>query len=462
MQTNHSFSFSTMASVDASVHADQVPEAELLDEVINSEHVTTDTDGQSVRVTLCPSMTCEQVHAMTESGVKGDNRVPKFTARLTGRYTTNGYGGLIGMLARDHSQRLLSLRIQFPAKKAKASLWKKAFLLGNVVDILNGKRVTTKSGGVFLEVDALTTVVQTVPHIAETFASIPVDNEPVSAKRVAAYLSHNQLTDANLFVYVTKSIKKPTETSEYRTVIVVDQGGPAYIKAWGEQDVNWLGDVLQVDTWYSIQNLTFTSTVDGQGVRWEQFTATKELTKIRPLTQEEIDAQEPIPPKLLAGEPVHTIIARFQAVWSHWAHYICAICATKRNGQEMICEKCKRGKRNWEGASTSSSGWKWVWGGKCTVILTEGDVEDFVFSSKQIGRLFEPNVVADPSTTPAEKMAFLAQKLVSIEYWQGDKVKKARREEGDENEKFIKSITLVAEKSGQSGSAEKNTAAAAA
>ena len=67
------------------------------------------------------------------------------------------------------------------------------------------------------------------------------------------------------------------------------------------------------------------------------------------------------------------------------------------------------------------------------------DVIDMVFSSKQVAPLLAPQVVADPSKTATEKMSFLAEQPVSIEYWIGG---------GDDGkDKIIKSMTLLTEKS---------------
>lgn len=414
---------------------DQVPEAELLEGWSDSDEdqVTTGRDG--VVVKLAQSMTCEEVHAMPDSDGNGNNRVPKFTGLLSHRYAaTTPLEQTVMMLARDNSPRQLSIRIRFPNgqkskdAKAKANSWKQCCLVGNAVIIFNGKRVAAKGGGCYLAVDEKCTIVLASQQVARAFASLPVDNPPVSASRLRASLKHQQLTDALIHVFVKKvSVKRATENNKiFRVVTVADNHGISYIKTWGKENSDWLEEELEVEAWFAIQNLTFTSTLDNQDRRWETFLASKEYTKIRKLTEKEAAAQEPIPPKLLADGDVYALTGRFQAVWRSWAHYICAGCSMKRHGSEMICERCK-----------NSTTWKWIWGGTCTVKHgDEDDVVDLVFSSKQVGCLLAPQVVADPSTTPAQKLGFLAEQPVSIEYWIGG------GEDG--KDKIIKSMTLLA------------------
>ena len=420
---------------------DQVPEAELLEgwsdsDVEEEQQVTTGRDG--VVVQLARSMTCEEVHAMPDSG---NNRVPKFTGLLSHRYAATSEQTVM-MLARDNTPRQLSIRIRFPngqkskEAKAKATSWKRCCLVGNTVIIFNGKRVAAKGGGYYLAVDEKCTIVLASPNVARTFTSLPVDNPPVSASRLKASLKHQQLTDALIHVFVKKvSMKKSTGNNKtFRVVTVADSYGLSYIKSWGRENSDWLEEELEVEAWFAIQNLKFTSTLDNQDRRWETFEASKEYTKIRKLTEKEVAAQEPIPSKLLADGDVFAMTGRFQAVWRCWGHYICARCSTKRQGSEVICEKCKKGGEN------NSTTWKWVWGGTCSVKHGDhDDVIDMVFSSKQVAPLLAPQVVADPSKTATEKMSFLAEQPVSIEYWIGG---------GDDGkDKIIKSMTLLTEKS---------------
>ena len=65
---------------------------------------------------------------------------------------------------------------------------------------------------------------------------------------------------------------------------------------------------------------------------------------------------------------------------------------------------------------------------------------DFSFTSKHVGRLLPPQVVEDTAKSVKDKMDFLTQQLVCIEYWQGNR---KRNRDGDGVEKIIKSITLT-------------------
>lgn len=423
--------------------ADLIPEDELLNlPTIDSDKcIMTNHNGEDVVLQVCSSMTCEDIHNMDG---ENDNRVKKFICKLVMRYAMTDSRSFFMLAADANTSRKLMLRITYPGvnNKKKASVWRTAFLVGNVIEILDARRGVSTSPSqkerCFLEVDERATVVMASDHVAQRFSSVEPCMAPVLARRVANSVANNQLTDSLLHVKVMKKQppKKSTGGKTFCSISIADREGVVWLKAWGKEDVEWLGGCLEEEKWYAIQNLIFSSSIDEYGQKWEQFTARKKYTKIRPLTEEEIAKQEPVPEDCANDGEVHKIEGRFHAVWNEWQHYVCAECGWKRNGQE--CDNCKP---ETKGGGRSNASWRWFWGGYCSVKPTKGGtIMDFTFTSKHVGRLLPPQVVEDTAKSVKDKMDFLTQQLVCIEYWQGNR---KRNRDGDGVEKIIKSITLT-------------------
>ena len=251
--------------------------------------------------------------------------------------------------------------------------------------------------------------------------AIPAAAAP-PASEVARVAGREEQIGGPLHVYVKRVTR--SKTAQHRrtyqpTVCVVDRvGGTVQLKAWGKTDANWMTAELRLGRWYAIQHVTFDYRPQqaGEGRRGEHFRVRKNVATIRELTAAETMAEtttESQPSRLLAalaGDGACAMLGQFYAVGPGWEQYICKRCKSqKAAGPEAAAVFCPR-------CGDQRAG-QYDWGVRCGVKGPQGNVENFVLSSRQSWCLLEPDVVRDPNIRPVEKLDFLIGESVGVVYY---------------------------------------------